>query len=77
MSRPVIQISFKEDEMELYYKIQTRCKMLSKSGWIKEAMFEKLEREDNPQQYNEYIISDNHELQNIPLSNLNSFLNFN
>jgi hypothetical protein len=50
--------------------------MLSKSGWIKEAMFEKLEREDNPQHYGEHVELQTEMQNNMPVSNLKSFLNF-
>lgn len=56
---PIIQISFKDDELDLYYRIETRCKLAGKSGWLKEAALEKLEREDNPQLYNNVIYSPN------------------
>ena len=51
MAKNIIQVSFKDDELELFYRIQMRCKLTGKSGWFKEAALEKLEREDHPQLY--------------------------
>lgn len=46
---PQLEVTFKRDpdEMALYYRIKTRCKLICFSGWCKEAMLEKLEREEN------------------------------
>jgi hypothetical protein len=78
MGRKVIQISFKDDEMELYYKIQMRCKVLSKSGWIKEAIFEKLDKEDNPSSFmfNDMPIINVPPTSKLQVKNIDSFLNF-
>ena len=48
----IIQVSFKEEEMELYHNIILRCKLLGKSGWMKEAAMEKLAREESGQTNN-------------------------
>lgn len=64
---PIIQISFKDDEMELYYRIVARCKLMGKSGWCKEAALEKLEREDNP-----YLYMNTQQQYETPLSIVNS-----
>ena len=47
MKKTIDQISYKDNELDLYYRVQTRCKYVSKSGWYKEAIYEKLEREEN------------------------------
>jgi hypothetical protein len=51
---PVIEVSFKRKpkELELYFRIEKRCNFIDVSGWLKEAAMEKLEREENPHEYN-------------------------
>ena len=43
----VIPLSFGESDEELYKKFLDKTKHMSKSGWIKQAMAEKIEREEN------------------------------
>jgi hypothetical protein len=47
----IIEISFKVSELELLYRIKVRCKYMSISSWLKEAAYEKLEREENPDSF--------------------------
>jgi hypothetical protein len=45
--KKVVEVSFKEDELYLIHEIEKRTKLSSKSGWIKQAIAEKIERENN------------------------------
>lgn len=45
----VIQLSFGKDDEQLYQELEARTKHMSKSGWIKQAIAEKIERETNQQ----------------------------
>lgn len=47
----ILEVSFKEKELDLMYAIKTRCHLNGISGWMKEAAYEKLEREKNPELY--------------------------
>lgn len=69
----VIPVSFKKDELDLYYKIDIRCKLISKSGWLKEAAMEKLMREEN----NQFENIENYHHTNRPLQTNEDVLPFN
>ena len=43
----IIQVSFKDDEEDMLQEIEKQAKHVGKSGWIKQAIAEKLEREKN------------------------------
>jgi len=60
-----IEVTFSSDdnELDLYHRIIINSKLLTKSGWMKEAALEKLEREEN-HQYDGYHTMINHR-QNI------------
>jgi hypothetical protein len=47
----VIEVSFKKDELELYYRIKRKCKFTTMAGWIKLIAFETLEQEEHPELY--------------------------
>ncbi|MDF2588198.1 MAG: hypothetical protein K0S41_2039 [Anaerocolumna sp.] len=53
---PSDEVTFGKDELDLYYKIQKRCKdnYESKAKFYKKAVLEKLERESNPLSHNTY-----------------------
>lgn len=52
---PIIEVSFKKKEYELYCRICMRCEFINLAGWLKEAAIEKLEREDNHVSYNKPV----------------------
>lgn len=60
------EVSYAEDELGLYYRVQMRCKYESKSGFYKKAALEKLEREDNPSMFTQSLAQPS-----IPLKNDN------
>ena len=83
------EMSYKKSEMKLYYEIESRCKLICLSGWLKEAAFEKLQREtngsygntmqmipenDNREQYNDKDMSDNVNLSPIRDNQLDGLL---
>lgn len=74
----IIQVSFKEDELNLYHKIILRSKLLTNSGWMKEAALEKLEREENLifQMVGNMRCepANNNISESIPINNIDSFL---
>jgi len=55
------EMSFKNDQLELFFEIEIRCRFINKSGWLKEAAFEKLQREKDFGQWgnNLNVIPDN------------------
>lgn len=42
-----VDISFRDDETYLLREVERRSKLITKSGWVKQAIAEKIERDDN------------------------------
>jgi hypothetical protein len=53
---PSIEVSFGQKELELYYRIKRRCMYINIAGFMKEAAYEKLEREENPNVYQAQVV---------------------
>lgn len=45
--KDILPVYFSKDEKDLQEKIELRCKHISRSGWMKQAAAEKIEREEN------------------------------
>jgi hypothetical protein len=64
----IIEMSFKKNELDLLYRIKRRCKYTCESGWLKEAAYEKLEREEHPELFMDYLNQPIKEKTNLPIN---------
>jgi len=45
--KTIDQVSYCLNELDLYYRVKTRCRYMNMSSFYKEAVYEKLEREEH------------------------------